>query len=202
MLRTNLSTRPFYNERVVHLALGVGALVVIAVTAFNATRAWTLSKHHTELTARAEQSEAAAEEVAREAAAIRRQLDRTELETIAAAAREANSIIDRRIFSWTEFFNRIEMTLPSDVMMTSVRPEIQEDVVTVSMVVLGRRVEDIDTFMEQLEATGAFAELLARQEEITDEGMYRSALRGRYLGQGGETGPPRDTSGRGAAPLE
>ena len=33
MLRTNLSTRPFYNERAVHVALGLVALVVLALTA-------------------------------------------------------------------------------------------------------------------------------------------------------------------------
>ena len=32
MLRTNLSTRPFYNERAVQLALGALALLVLAVT--------------------------------------------------------------------------------------------------------------------------------------------------------------------------
>ena len=35
MLRANLSTRPFYNERAVQIILGVVVLVVLAVTAFN-----------------------------------------------------------------------------------------------------------------------------------------------------------------------
>jgi hypothetical protein len=36
MLRTNLATRPFYNERAVRFVLGVVALIVLGVTAFNA----------------------------------------------------------------------------------------------------------------------------------------------------------------------
>ena len=181
MVQTNLSTRPFYNERPVHLALGIVALLVLGLTVFNVTQAVRLSSRNTELTERANRVEAVVADVAGQTVAIQRDINRTELDAVAAAAREANTLIDRRIFSWTEFFNRIESTLPPDVMMTSVRPEIGEEGIAVSMGVLGRRVENIETFMGRLEATGAFAELLARQEEATEEGMYRAALRGRYL---------------------
>jgi hypothetical protein len=38
MIRTNLSTRPFYNERIVRLSL-IGLLIlVLAATTFNVTR--------------------------------------------------------------------------------------------------------------------------------------------------------------------
>ena len=42
----------------------------------------------------------------------RRSVDRAQLETVAAAAREANRLIDQRTFSWTELLNRLEATLP------------------------------------------------------------------------------------------
>ena len=35
MLRTNLATRPFYNERLVHWLIAAAAVLVIAFTAFN-----------------------------------------------------------------------------------------------------------------------------------------------------------------------
>ena len=199
MVQTNLSTRPFYNERPVHLTLGIVALLVLGLTVFNVTQAVRLSSRNTELTERAERVEAVVADVTGQTLAIQRNINGTELDAVAAAAREANALIDRRIFSWTEFFNRIESTLPPDVMMTSVRPEIGEEEIAVSMGVLGRRVEDIETFMGRLEATGAFAELLARQEEATAEGMYRAALRGRYL----PSAEPRpDIEGEGASSLE
>ena len=44
MLRTNLSTRPFYNERAVPLALAVVAVLVLAATVFNVTRLVALSQ--------------------------------------------------------------------------------------------------------------------------------------------------------------
>lgn len=183
MLRTNLATRPFYNERLVHVLLGVVAVVTLALTSFNVTRIVTLSREHTELSGRAQRDEGAAGEAMRQAAGIRRQINSEELETLVAAVREANALIDRRTFSWTDFFNRIEATLPSDVMLLSVRPEVDRTGSWVSIVVVGRAVEDIDAFMENLEKVGAFAELLARQEEVTEEGMYRTTLRGRYVGR-------------------
>lgn len=182
MLNTNLSTRPFYNERAVYLALAAVAIGVLAVSVFNVRRLVTLSRQNTELTQRIAEQRAEAEELNRQAQAIRSGTSRTELEAVAAAAKEANDIIDQRTFSWTEFFNLIEGTLPVDVMLTAVRPQIREGVVTVSMTVVGRSTADLDRFMEQLEKTGSFADLLPRQEEVTEEGLHRAIINGRYLG--------------------
>ena len=51
MLRTNLSTRPFYNERAVHLVLGLVALVVLALTVVNLVSVVRLSRQNTVLSA-------------------------------------------------------------------------------------------------------------------------------------------------------
>ena len=196
MLQINLSTRPFYNERAVHLALGAVGILVLALTTFNVIQVVTLSGRYADVTTRADEVEARAADVARQALNIQRDLDPDELEVAGANARAANTLIDRRVFSWTEFFNRIESTLPTDVMLTSVRPEIEPNAMAVSMGVLGRRVEEIETFIERLEATRAFAELLPLQEEPTNEGLYRAALRGRYLQSAEQT--PRGLNPGGA----
>jgi hypothetical protein len=78
------------------------------------------------------------------AEAIRASTDKGALETVTAAAREANDLIDRRTFSWTEFFNLIETTLPPDVMLTAVRPDFREGAVNLSMTVVGRSTADLD----------------------------------------------------------
>jgi hypothetical protein len=128
------------------------------------------------------QDEVVAREMAGETEAVQQEIDGAELRVVTDAVREANALIGLRMFSWTELFNRIETTLPPDVMLTSVRPEVDGEFVSVAMVVLGRRIEAIDRFIEALEATGSFEQLLARQEEATDDGMFRTMLRGRYLG--------------------
>jgi hypothetical protein len=187
MLRTNLSTHPFYNERVVHAVLTCAALLVLAVTGLNVVRIVRLSQQSTQLAARVSRDRSEADRLTREAAQIRRGINQAELKTVVNAAREANSLIDQRTFSWTEFFNRIEATLPPDVMLSEVRPVVDENGTRVRMVVLGRRAEDVDEFVEKLEATGAFESVLPQHDERTDEGLVRGTIYARYVATQPET---------------
>jgi Tfp pilus assembly protein PilN len=180
VLRTNLSTRPFYNERAAHIAIGGAAAIVVALTTWNVVRIVSLSRHNTELATRIGKEKIETENLNHQAAEIRRTINKDELANIAVAAQEANSLIDQRTFSWTEFFNRIESTLPPDVMLTSVRPSFKNGETNVTMLVLGRRAEDVDEFMEKLEATGAFEDVLPGQGDRTEEGLIRQVIESKY----------------------
>ena len=123
---------------------------------------------------------------------------------VAAAAREANSLIDQRTFSWTAFFNQIEATLPPDVMLVSVRPAVKDGATRVSLAVLGRTAEDIDEFIEKLEATGAFEYDPRHASRIaTDDGLNRAVLDAVYTpdvaprsqAPAGRAGPRRRRAG-------
>ena len=61
MIRTNLSTRPFYNIAAVRLWLLVAGLVVLAATAFNVTQVLRYSNSNTELVTKAAADEGVAE---------------------------------------------------------------------------------------------------------------------------------------------
>ncbi len=122
VIRTNLSTRPFYNERVVRLWLAVIALVVLAAAAFNVSRVLRYSRSDTRLATQASHDEGRAADLRREAARLRGSVDPKQVDYAAADARQANELIDRRTFSWTELFNRFETTLPDEVRIASVRP--------------------------------------------------------------------------------
>ena len=126
MLRTNLSTRPFYNERIVHAVAAVVAVLVLAVTAWQIVRVVRLSRYKTELNSAIKRDREQVDLLTREAADIRRGLDQKQLTLVATQAREANTLIEMRTFSWTQLFNQLESTLPNDVMLTSVRPEFRK----------------------------------------------------------------------------
>jgi hypothetical protein len=176
VLRSNLSTRPFYNERVVHLLIALAGVIVLTITLLNIVKVIDLSRHNTELTTLIAHDRAEADRLAREAVRTRRGIDQKELTAVAAAAREANALIDQRTFSWTAFFNHLEATLPPDVMLVSVRPTVDNANTRISMTVLGRTAEDIDEFIEKLEATGDFDSILARQTDRTEDGLERAVL--------------------------
>ena len=65
----------------------------------------------------------------------------------------------------------------------SIRPATdKEGRLTVAMVVFGRRAEDIEQFIEQLEGTGAFRNVVTRAETTTPQGLLEVTLEGRYAG--------------------
>jgi hypothetical protein len=182
VIRTNLSTRPFYNERAVHALIGLAAVLVAALTIWNVVRVVTLSRQNTELASRVNRDHAEAEQLTKMAGEIRQKIDRAELALVVESAREANALIDQRTFSWTAFFNQLESTMPPDVMLTSVRPAVKDGLTRVNMIVLGRREEDVDEFIEKLEATGAFEDILPAQQDRTEEGLYRVVIGSTYTG--------------------
>ena len=194
MLRANLATRPFYNERAVHVLIAAAAAIVLALTAVNLIRIVNLSRHNTELSSRVNAQRVEAQRLTSEAARIRRTINKDELELVVNAAQEANTLIDQRTFSWTEFFNLIESTLPPDVMLSAVRPSFKEGLTHVNMLVLGRRAEDIDEFMEKLEATGSFEEIVPSSSDPTDAGLKRAVIDSVYVAHRPEEPAPAATT--------
>jgi type IV pilus assembly protein PilN len=189
MLRTNLATRPFYNERAVQLVLGLILVVAIAVTAFNVAELIRLSGSQRTLGARAAESERDAARLRREAATVRAQINAKELETVASAAREANGIIDQRAFSWSELFDQLEQTLPDDVRITAIDPTLtKEGQFIIQIAVQARRSEDVDQFIESLEKTGSFRDMITPLESTNDDGLLEAVIRGTYIRPEGARG--------------
>ena len=181
VLRTNLATRPFYNDRAVTAGMVLAGLLVLALGAYNVVEIVTLTGRNRELAAKVAAAERLATDLRRRAQATRQTLDASQIEAVQTAAREANALIEQRAFSWTQLFNRFEETLPADVRIAAVQPQIGPDGrMLVSVTAISRRVEDLDVFIDQLEETGAFQETLSRQEEVQEDGMLRSVIQGYY----------------------
>jgi hypothetical protein len=200
MLRTNLSTRPFYNDRIVRLGIAAGVLLVAALTAFNVAQIVNLNRRNDELVARTEAAESRAQTLRDQARQIRQTLDGNEVATMQAAATEANLLIERRAFSWTDLFNRFEETLPADVRVASVGPQLDaQGQMLVVATVYSRRVEDLIEFIERLEATRAFRGILSRQDAAEDDGTMRSVIQGYYDAKAGAAVSQPAASDSGAA---
>ena len=182
MLRTNLSTRPFYNVRAVRaIILGLSTVVGLA-TVYNVIELARLTTQQRSLSADAVSAETEAGRLTRDAAQVRARIDQTEIDAVAAAAREANAIIDRRAFSWTTLFAQFESALPNDVRITAVQPRRETNgTFAVSVAVQSRRIEAVDAFIEALEALGTFKNVLPTQEQTTEDGLIEAVLDGQYF---------------------
>ena len=180
MLKTNLSTRPFYNERAVHAIAAVIALIVVAVAAWQAVRIVKLSRYKTELNTAIQKHRSESEIRERDAAKIRAGLDQKQLALVAAQAKEANELIEQRTFSWTELFNVLEATLPDDVMLVAVRPEFKDNVTQINLDLQGKSSEDIQAFWDRLERTGAFHDVSWTAVTEAENGLDKMQMRAVY----------------------
>ena len=181
MLRMNLATRPFYNERPVHFVLLAAAVLVFVATVFNVLRVVEYSRSDTRLATEANRDESRARELRASAVRLRASVDPKQIEVASIEAREANELIDRRTFSWTELFNRFEKTLPDDVHITAMRPKVDPrrgNLLTI--IIVARTVEDVSDFMDKLEATGAFANLRPIEEHFDEQGLLEASLETNY----------------------
>jgi len=181
MLKGNLSSRPFYNERLVSMVVIGAALFGVVLTIFNVTALSHLSGQRAKQQAEEEQSLSEAERVRQEAHKLQQSLNTSNLSTLAEATREANWLIDQRTFSWTEFLGYIEKTLPRDARLVSVAPRVERNVFKIVMLVNAKQPSDLVTFMDALEATAAFKDLLPTDQTRLEDGTLSITLESTYV---------------------
>ena len=158
------------------------AVAVLAATAFNAARVIKYSSSDTRLATQASRDEARAADLRREAARLRATVDPKQVDFASEDARQANELIDRRTFSWTELFNRFETTLPDEVRITQVRPRVdREHGFVLTIMVAAKGVDDVNTFIENLEGSGAFVNVRPVEEHPDEQGLIMSTLEAVYV---------------------
>ncbi len=190
MLRSNLATRPFYNERLVRGVLVVALAAAVAWAAVNAAQLVSLSQQGTMLGDRARTEGLRASGARTEAEVVRRGLDVAQLRAVSGAASEANALIQRRTFSWTGLFNQLETTLPPDVRLVEIQPQTDDrGRLMLSLTVVSKQIEDLDTFIRALESTGAFLGVVSRSDEALDDGTIESNVQGYYRPAAAGTAP-------------
>jgi hypothetical protein len=184
MLRGNLATRPFYNERLVALGLVVVAAIAVALSVFNARRLLDLSRQRSALESRIDGDDRQAAAIRREANTTSRTLDRKHLDALVAETHEANALIDQRTFSWTTLFGLIERTLPIDVRLVAVSPKIEKDSTLITMLVVSRRPEALADFVAALEGSagrGTFYDVLKHSDQRNEDGTINATIEAYYL---------------------
>jgi hypothetical protein len=180
MLRSNLATRPFYNERLVSLAIVLGIVAVVALTAFNVSQIMSLSKERAVFKAAQEKDDKDAAVVSAGAQAVQRSVDAVRLVALGRQTREANELIDQRTFSWTQFFGHVEQTLPLDARLIAVAPRVARGEFLITMIVNGKAEGDLEDFIEQLLGTGAFYDVSATALNMNDDNTVNGTIVAHY----------------------
>ena len=104
------------------------------------------------------------------------------MDAAAASARQANELIERRTFSWTELLNRLETTLPDEAHIVAVRPRVDRKLgIVLTLNIVAREVDDVNRFLENLEGTGAFKDPRPTNERFNDQGLFESQIEAAYI---------------------
>lgn len=195
MLKSNLSTRPFYNEQLLNALLVLAAVAGLALAAFNATQLATLWSQRSAHSAKRDASKASADQIKAEAERDQQSVDRLALLSLGGATQEANSLIDERTFSWTVFFGLVEKTIPMDVRLIAVAPRDEKGSFSITMTVNAKTDEKLQAFIEALQATGSFYDLLPTGMTNIDDGTLNAVIQAGYVAPG--AGKPKNGNAKG-----
>ncbi len=163
----NLASHPFRNERLPALLLGLALVALLVITVQHALVIRRLlpartSALHGEVAA----LDAEADRLRAEASALRGP------KPDAAAVKQwalVKGLVDRRAFSWTELFGRLEEVLPPGVHLLSVAPDVHEGAVRLELEAVARTAEDGFGFLQALQQRPEFADAnLLSVDELED----------------------------------
>jgi Tfp pilus assembly protein PilN len=166
----NLAGRPFVNERLPNLVFALAVVLLVAVTARHAFLVRALlpgrtSALHDEVTRLEEESkrlraeQATLRGVAPEPKALARWIVIKEL-------------VDRRAFSWTALFARLEERLPDGARLVSITPGLRRGEIMLDVDAVVRSPEVGWEFMRALEEDGAFDDVFPLSEGEGGEFHY------------------------------
>ena len=185
MKALNLAERPFRNERLPATLFALGAAVLIGVTIWHAVVIRNLLPARTS-------------ERHREAAALQAELTRlrdeartlkTETPPAATLAQWTlvKELVDRRAFSWTGLFARLEQLIPEGVRLTSISPSMRKGQVELDVDAAVRSREAGWEFVRVLEAGGDFYDVYPKNESAD---VFRYGMRYRPQKSAPAVGPP------------
>jgi Tfp pilus assembly protein PilN len=152
----NLATRPFRNRRLPRLLLGLSALAVAALTAWQAGAVRGLLPDRTSAVhAEEARLQQALRELRAEAArlAAAEKPDKASLGHWKALA----DLVDRRLLSWTRLLERLEAALPEGVRLLRISPAFDGGGVRLDVEAEARTTQEALDFIQWLEDRPEFA---------------------------------------------
>jgi len=199
MLKGNLSTRPFYNDRLVLSTLAAVGAGVLALTVFNVVEVRGLSAQRADFNKTVAAYDRDARNLEAQTEALTRTIDRARMTQLDNGAREANDLIDKRTFSWSAFLGTVEKTLPYGARLVEVQPKPEKGVMHIEILVICQTPDDVDTLLDAMEKTQAFRDVIPAAVNPNDDGTHTALIEAIYLTPPGDP-PPGPMKTLGTAP--
>ena len=181
----NLSDQPFRNERLAATGFFAGAALLVALTIGHAVVVRNLlpartSERHREVAA-----------LETELAQLQEEARTLKTETPPAPTLAqwnlVKEIVDRRAFSWTGLFARLEQLMPMGVRLTAISPSVHKGQVELDVDAMVRSREAGWEFVRVLEGGGDFYDVYPKSENGNE---FRYGIRYRPQKAAAVSGPP------------
>ena len=180
MNKLNLSTQPFYNERALDLVFKISTTLLLLFFMRGLFHIGVLLERQEVSEIQISEEHALNELLARDIARLHRESASMAFARMANDLEEARDLVERRVFSWSSFLSDLESGIPSSVMLTAITPQIDNNVISFSLGIRGQSSGDLSLFVERLERSAVFSELLIKEETLSQDGNYLGTLEGLY----------------------
>lgn len=147
----NFAGTPFRNNTPYYLGYGLGALVLVIFTVFNAWAFVHYSRGNDTLGAAYAANRAKLESLRKESADLQAKIDKFDLGSMNSRAAFTNALLDRRRFSWTDLLNSLEEAQVYQVRLLSLIPRIQEKGILIDARAVAQDLKAMWNFQQNLQ---------------------------------------------------
>ncbi|HKB08973.1 MAG TPA: hypothetical protein VKF61_11890 [Candidatus Polarisedimenticolia bacterium] len=153
----NLASRPFRNNTIVGAVLAGAVATLIAATVYNGYVFLNYGGHYRALQNEERQHRERLTALTNEERTLSKQIQARDFRSLYGRGVFADNLILKRSFSWTLLFNRLEDLVPSEVMMTAVRPNISGEKTVIRVDGVARNHGGLLALEESLQKNPVFA---------------------------------------------
>ena len=185
----NLATRPYGNQVLPALVLGALLLAAVGATTANVYYYVTRARDAAAFAALIEQAREDSRALAEEEKRLARDLASEDVEKINEYVSLANHLLQRRGFSWTLLFNRLETVQPYRVQLEAVQPSVGQEGISIAITGEAEKHGHFLEYIDRLEESPNFSRVLPVSESYTNRGTIRFMLRMNYDPAAGPDSP-------------
>jgi hypothetical protein len=155
---------------VVNFALGLVFVVLLAVSIWQVVGFIRFSAMSRDIRTDETNARAEAESLRSHVEALAKTLDRPEAAAKLSEIGFLNGLIARKELSWTRLFGNLEDMVPDSVHLVSLRPDVPENgPISLHLEVVGRSIADVSRFIEALEKSPEFENVVVSFEQKAPE---------------------------------
>lgn len=168
--RLNLASQPFRNEALPNLAFALGSLLALALTVQHALHLrGLLGETSSSLHQQVGSLESELLSLRREIRFVHAPLpENAQL----AEWRVVQDLVDRRTFSWTLLFRRLESVLPVGIRLESITPSLASGQIHIELQAIARTREEGFDFARALQEQGSFRDVLPTSVDTFPRGEH------------------------------